>query len=140
MKRKTYNDYIRRFNNQDNSAFEMYLAPNMHMQNGLLEFTGIESMKAHYKKIWQSFTEHLTVQRFVGDEQTVAVQLLAHFTAHKDDPDSMFGPVQRGEMFDFRGVIIYQIEQEKFIDICVAYNSFLHTNAQGETKELGIPH
>jgi SnoaL-like domain len=140
MKRETYDDYIRRFNAQDMTAFEDYLAPNMHMQNGTLEFDGIDGMKNHYAKIWKTFSEDLTVERFVSDEQTLAVQLWAHFTALRDDADSLFGPVKAGETFDFRGLIMYEITDEKFSDIRVAYNSFTFTNLEGEVKDLGIPH
>jgi hypothetical protein len=140
MKREIYDDYIRRFNAQDMTAFEDYLAPNMHMLNGTLEFYGVQGMKDHYKKIWKTFSEHLTVERFVSDENILAVQLWAHFTALHDDDESLFGSVKKGEAFDFRGVIMYQIENGKFSDIRVAYNSFTNTKPNGEVISLGIPH
>jgi hypothetical protein len=140
MKREIYNDYIKRFNAQDITAFEDYLAPDMHMLNGTLEFYGVQGMKDHYKKIWKTFSEDLTVERFVSDEDTLAVQLWAHFTALYDDDVSLFGSVKKGEVFDFRGVIMYQIENGKFSDIRVAYNSFTRTNLAGEIISLGIPH
>ena len=140
MKRETYDDYIRRFNAQDMTAFEDYIAPNMRMVNGTLEFHGVQGMKDHYQLLWRTFSEELTVERFVSDEQTVAVQMWAHFTALHDDPESLFGPVREGETFDFRGVIIYQLEAGKFTDIRVAYNSFTYTNLAGEVTDLGIPH
>lgn len=140
MNRESYDDYIRRFNAQDKTAFDEYLAPKMRMTNGTLEFHGVQGMKDHYAKIWKTFTEALHVERFVSDEDTLAVQMWAHFTALTDDHESLFGPVRAGETFDFRGVIIYQIEHGKFSDICVAYNSFTHTNLEGELRNLGIPH
>ena len=140
MKREVFDDYIARFNAQDMTAFDQYIAPNMHMQNGTLEFNGRQAMKDHYQLIWRTFTEALTVERFVSDDETLAVQLWAHFTAQHDDPESLFGPVLAGETFDFHGVIIYQLEDEQFTDICVAYNSFTYTNHAGEIVDLGIPH
>ena len=140
MKRERYDDYIQRFNAQDMTAFEDYLAPNMRMVNGTLEFHGVQGMKDHYAKIWKTFSEDLAVERFVSDEQTLAVQLWAHFTALRSDENSLFGPVKLGETFDFRGLIMYQITDEKFSDIRVAYNSFTFTNLEGEVKDLGIPH
>jgi hypothetical protein len=140
MNRQTYDDYIRRFNAQDASAFDDYIAPDMRMTNGTLQFRGVQGMKEHYARIWQTFSEELHVERFVSDENTLAVQMWTHFTALRDDEQSLFGPVKRGETFDFRGVIIYQIEDGKFTDICVAYNSFIFTNQRGETVNLGIPH
>ena len=114
MDRETFDDYIRRFNAQDTTAFDDYIAPDMHMLNGGLELTGAEGMKEHYAKIWASFSEELHVERFVSDEETVAIRMWAHFTALDDDPDSMFGPVGKGETFDFRGLILYHVENGKF--------------------------
>ena len=140
MNRETYDDYIRRFNEQDMKAFETYIAPNCKITNETLEIHGIRGMKDHYARIWQTFTEELHIERFVSDGETLAVQMWTHFTALRDDRESPFGPVRAGETFDYRGVIIYQIEHGKFTDIRVAYNSFTYTNLEGEVVDRGIPH
>jgi ketosteroid isomerase-like protein len=62
MDRETFDDYIRRFNAQDATAFDDYIAPDMHMLNGGLELIGAEGMKEHYAKIWASFSEELHVE------------------------------------------------------------------------------
>jgi len=140
MNKDTYDDYIRRFNAQDTTAFEDYLAPDMHMKNGTLEYRGVQGMKDHYARVWKSFSEMLYIERFVSDATTLAVQMWTHFSALHDDEQSLFGSVKAGETFDYHGVIMYQIEHGKFTDICVAYNSFIHTNQRGERVNLGIPH
>ncbi|RHW24067.1 nuclear transport factor 2 family protein [Nocardioides immobilis] len=140
MKREDYDEYIRRFNAQDPTAFDEYIADDLHMQNGLLEFDGRQGMRDHYARIWSSFSEDLTVERFVSDEQTAAVQMWAHFTALRDDPESLFGPVRKGHTFDFRGLIRYDLRDGQFTDIRVAYNSFISTDHEGVVTELGIPH
>lgn len=140
MKREDYDEYIRRFNEQDPTAFDDYIAVDMHMQNGLLEFDGRQGMRDHYARIWSSFREDLTVERFVSDEQTAAVQMRAHFTALRDDPESIFGPVCKSHTFDFRGLIRYDVRDGQFTDIRVAYNSFISTDHDGVATELGIPH
>lgn len=140
MKRETFDDYIRRFNAQDTTAFDDYIAEDLHMQNGLLEFVGRQAMKDHYAQIWACFTEDLTVERFVSDEDTIAIQLWAHFASIADNPESLFGPVRKGETYDFRGLIMYRVTDGKFADITVAYNGFTFTDTDGATTELGIPH
>jgi hypothetical protein len=65
----------------------------------------------------------------------------AHFTVLADDPASLFGPVHEGETFDFRGLIMYRLDDDgKFADIKVAYNRFTFTGLDGQPTELGIPH
>jgi hypothetical protein len=140
MRRERFDDYIRRFNAQDYTAFDEYIAEDLHMQNGTLEFYGRQGMKDHYATIWGSFTEELTVERFVGDSETVAIQMWAHFTAVADDRGSLFGAVREGETFDFRGLIMYRLSGGRFADIKVAYNSFTHTDKDGVATDLGIPH
>lgn len=142
MDRDRFDDYIRRFNAEDDTAFDDYLAPDLHMKNGTLEFDGVEGMKHHYRDlIWPHFTEVLTVPRFVGDEHTVAIQMNTLFTARRDNPETLFGPVLEGETFEFDGVIMYDLAADgRFRDILVAYNSFVHTTADGTTRDLGIPH
>jgi hypothetical protein len=141
MDKGHFDEYIRRFNERDATAFDDYLAPDMHMQNGTLEFDGVTGMREHYAKIWTSFDEELHVERYVSDEHTVAIQMWTHFTAHRDDPQSLFGPVDKGTTFDFNGLIMYRLNEDgRFADIKVAYNSFVRTNPDGSAEDLGIPH
>jgi hypothetical protein len=137
-----FDDYIRRFNLEDDTAFDDFLAPDMHMKNGTLEFTGVDGMKHHYRElIWPHFTEVLTVPRFVSDDHTIAIQMHTLFTARRDNPDTLFGPVLAGETLEFNGVIMYDLAPDgRFRDILVAYNSFVHTRADGTSTDLGIPH
>lgn len=140
MNRADYDEYIRRFNAEDATAFDDYIAPDMRMQNGTLVFHGAQGMKDHYAKIWGTLRETLHVERFVSDEETLAVQMWTHFEALVDTDDSIFGPLRRGECLDYRGVIMYAVADGKFTDICVAYNSFTFTDLEGHEVERGIPH
>ncbi|WP_018465965.1 nuclear transport factor 2 family protein [Calidithermus timidus] len=140
MTREHYAAYIRRFNAQDLSVFEEFLSPEVRVLNGTLELLGREAMRAHYARIWRTFRETLEVERWVGDGEGVAVQMKAHFEALRDDPASPFGPVVAGERFEFEGLILYRVQDERFTEIRVAYNRFTHTDREGRKRELGIPH
>ena len=141
MNKQQFDDYIARFNRRDTTAFDDYLAENMHVRNGTLEYDGVQAMKDHYEKIWSSFTEELFPTDFVGNDTNVAIRMYTRFTAERDDPGSLFGPVLKGETFEFRGVISYRLDADgKFADILVAYNSFAGTKRDGTITELGIPH
>ncbi|MFC8436485.1 nuclear transport factor 2 family protein [Streptomyces sp. NPDC057253] len=140
MDSSTYDAYIRRFNAEDDTAFDDYLDPDMRMLNGTLEFRGVQGMKDHYAKIWGRFRETLHVERFVSDGETVAVRMHTHFEALGDHADSLFGPVRKGESFDYRGIIMYEIKDGRFATIQVSYNSFTATDLEGRTTQMGIPH
>lgn len=141
MDKATFDDYIRRFNLEDDTAFDDYLHPQLHMQNGTLEFDGIDGMKHHYRDlIWGNFQERLEVKRFLTDGQRIAIQMYTHFTALVERADSLFGPVVPGVTFEFNGVIMYDLLDGLFRDILVAYNSFVRTDLDGTRTDLGIPH
>lgn len=136
-----FRQYIARFNAEDDTAFEDYLHADMHMKNGTLEYTGIQGMKDHYNiNIWPHFVELLIVPRFVSSEHRIAIQMQTIFTAKHDAEETIFGPVKKGETFEFNGIIMYELENELFKDILVAYNSFVFTDLDGNSKDLGIPH
>jgi SnoaL-like domain len=138
--RATFDDYIRRFNEQDLTAFEDYLAPDMHMLDGSLEYTGVQGMKDHCTKIWGTFTERLHVLRYVADDSTIAVRTRTDLEAFRDDEDSAYGPVARGTGIRSSRVAMYEVADGKFADICVAHTSFVMTTPDGLSMDLGIPH
>lgn len=140
MNRSDFDAYVHRFNAEDDSAFRLYLAPDVTVQNGGLQLRGVQAMIDHYAAIWSRFRETLQVQRFVCDGETLAVELRTHFEARADDPASPFGPVRAGECFDYHGLVMYRIEGGRFKDIKVAYLEFVHTDRQGARRPLGIVH
>lgn len=141
MNRERFDNYIRRFNQEDATTFDDFLAPDVTVQNGRLHYSGVQGMKDHYAKIWGSMKETLSVQRFVCDGQTLAVWLETHFEVLKDNPASLFGSVRKGETFDYTGLVMYQLNAEgKFQDIKVAYFDFVRTDLNGVPHSLGIVH
>ena len=141
MDRASYDKYIERFNKQDATAFEDYLCPDMHMMNGALEFTGIDGMKDHYtNKIWPHFVEDLSVLRFLGGEERIAIEMIAEFKAIDAFDETLFGPVEQGERFTFHGLLMYELEGGRFKKIQVAYNSFVNTKVDRTKIDMGMPH
>lgn len=140
MEKRLFDDYIRRFNAEDPTTFDDYISPDMVMLNGALEFRGVAGMRDHYQnKMWPFFHERLTVLRFVSSDSLLAVRMWTNFTA-KADATTIFGPVLKGEMFDYRGLIMYDIEAGRFTTITVAYNSFVNTKVSGQVIDMGMPH
>lgn len=141
MQRSRFDEYIRRFNNRDTTAFEEFLAPDMVCLNGGLEIHGVDGMKEHYAKIWETFVEQLDVERFVSDEHQLAVRMRTRFEADRSDDESLFGPVEKGQQYEYFGVILYDMDGAgRFSRIQVAYNHFLAISPDGTRSDLGIPH
>ena len=140
MKKEVFDDYINRFNKRDATTFENYIHPNARILNGHLLIKGMQGMKDHYARVWSGYAEELHVERFVSDERTAAIELLTHFTALKDDEESIFGPISAGETFDSHNVIIYRIENGLFTDIKIGNISRVKTNLKGEKIDVGQAH
>lgn len=140
MERSRYEEYIARFNAEDPTAFDEFLTPDMKMLNGALEFEGVAGMRDHYEnKIWPFFHERLNILRYVSDEQCLAVQMWTNFEA-KVAGETLFGKVEKGEQFDYRGLIMYDVRGGRFSRIVVSYNSFTNTKLDGHIVEMGLPH
>ena len=88
MNREQFDDYIRRFNAEDATAFDDYLAQEVTVQNGRLHYSGVQGMKEHYARIWGKMHETLNPKRVVFDGDTLAVWLETHFEVLVDDPAS----------------------------------------------------
>lgn len=140
MNRARYDEYIRRFNAEDYSVFDEFIAPDMTMQNGRLHYGGIQGMKDHYATIWGKMKETLQVERFLSDGDQLAVQMHTVFDVLVDATDSPFGPIHKGERFDYYGIILYEIRDGRFTDIKVSYLDFVRTKLDGERVLIGIPH
>lgn len=136
----SYEQYISRFNEGDASVFDDFMAPGARMINGTMELAGVPAIQSHYQEnIWPFFEEQLHVERFVADEQSVAVRLWTHFTA-QSNAETIFGAVQIGETFDYRGIVMYEIVEGRFARIDVSYLSFTRTDTEQKTTDLGLPH
>jgi len=140
MDRARYDQYVQRFNAEDATAFDEFIAPDMRMLNGALEFRGIQGMRDHYeRRIWPYFRETLEILKFVASDAVLAAQLRTHFLA-KVGAETLFGTVVPGDQFEYRGIVMYEIGDGRFTCITVAYNSFTRTNRTGDVIELGMPH
>ena len=140
MDKAKFDEYIARFNARDETAFDDYLCPDMKMLNGALHFEKVEGMKDHYvNKIWPWFEERLEVPRFISNDDHLAIEMITHFTAQRAG-DTLFGNVEEGEKFVFHGMIMYDLKDDKFSSIQVAYNSFTNIKPDGTQIEMGIPH
>jgi nuclear transport factor 2 (NTF2) superfamily protein len=136
----SYLHYIKVFNEKNRDAFEAYFSEDVYYRNGNLVLEGIDAVKAHYKNLWEYMEEDLTVNEFVFDGDTLAVDLHAHFTAIKTDESSPFGPIKTGDNFDYYGSIIYKINHRgKISRVIVSYLDFTITK-DGVTTSIGIPH
>ena len=140
MTKEIFDDYISRFNGRDPTTFDDYIHPEARILNGRFLIRGRQGMKDHYAKIWSGYTEELKIERFVADDHTVAIEMEAHFTATRDDEESIFGPIMAGETFDSHNVIIYRIDNGLFTDIKIANLDRTKTTLKGEKLDVGRAH
>jgi hypothetical protein len=139
MLRSRYDDYVQRFNDKDPSAFDDFYAPDVRMQNGMVVMEGLGTIKENYSRLWSAFDDTLEVERWLSDGDLLTVQMHTTFRAITDEADTVFGPVATGDVLEYRGLILYELEQDQFTDIVVAYNQLMFTRTDGRREELGVP-
>ena len=139
MLRTRYDEYVRRFNAKDASAFDEFYQPHVRMQNGMFVVAGLQAMKENYAKVWAAFDDTLNVVRYVADVDTLCVQMYTTFLALDDGEETPFGPVSKDDLLEYRGIILYQVENDKFAEIVVAYNHFTFTRFDGSIDEFPVP-
>lgn len=135
-----YMHYIKLFNEKNPQAFEAYFTEDVIYRNGGLILEGIPAVKKHYHGLWSLMKEDLTVNEFVFDGDTLAVDLHAHFTVLKAQKNSPFGDIKKGDSLDYYGSIIYKLNhQGKIYKLTVSYLDFTYTT-DGKTISVGAPH
>lgn len=141
MDREAFGRYIERFNNADAGAFRENLADDVIMQNGGMFLRGIHAVLEHYEqRIWPWFKETVHAERVAIDGASIAVEMWTHFEATRAG-ECAFGEVQVGDKFDFRGVVMYEINAAgKFSRILVSYLTFTATPLGGVERHLPPPH
>ncbi len=136
----SYFHYIQLFNEKNPQAFGAYFAPDVVYINGGLVLEGIPAVQKHYHGLWSLMDEALTVNEFVFDGDTLAVDLHAKFTVHTPDKNSPFGEINVGDSLDYYGSIIYKINHlGKIQKLTVSYLDFTVTK-DGKTVSVGSPH
>lgn len=115
MNRSEYDAYVAAFNNADYEGFTKYYTDDVVFELADMRvFHGRDEIVEFYKEVKSRVREHLTVLKFVCDEDGAAAEVETSFHALEDWPEFISGPLKRGDVFRRRGLIMYDVRDGLF--------------------------
>lgn len=115
MDRQRYAAYLACFNAGDFERFGAYYTDDVVFELGdLRAFHGLDELVAFYKDVRARVRETQTPLQVVIDEEGVAAELESEFVALEDWPEFVSGPLEKGDVYRRRGLIMYTLRDGKF--------------------------
>jgi len=102
---------------------ELGSVPPIHGKDGII---------GYYRKMFQEVREDLKINRLVADDDGIAADITARFTAIKNAPDFTVTPLKKGESASLRVFVYYTLRNGLISHIQVARRG--QPNKEPETK------
>jgi len=102
--------YTAAFSNAD---FERF--PAFYTEDVLLELGSVPAIRGRqgiidfYRPMFERVREHLTVKRVTAGDEDIELDALTRFTAIRDAPDFVVGPLRKGEYIEGRVLVSYRL-------------------------------
>jgi len=114
LSRAEYQVYLDKFNANDLSFIEYY-HPNVELELGASKIVGDTGIRDFYANVKKYIKETVTVNEFVSDEHTIAVEIPTTFECIADWEDSFWGvPLKKGQVLRIVTFGFYRVEDRKF--------------------------
>jgi len=113
--------YTRAFSEGEFDLFAAYYADDVILELGSVPpIHGKDGIIGHYRKMFQEIREDLKINRFIADEDGIAADITAQFTAIKDMPDFTVTPLKKGETASLNTFVHYTLRNGLISHIQVA--------------------
>jgi hypothetical protein len=118
MSRERFLAYIDAFNNDDYASFGDYYAEDVLLViAGKRELRGRQAIFDFYKEVKSQTQRTIQVNKFIGTENRIAVELESEFLALEDLPDFSAGPMKKGGRIFINTFVIYDLADGRFSQI-----------------------
>jgi ketosteroid isomerase-like protein len=115
MSRERFLAYIDAFNKDDYSNFGDYYAEDVVLViAGKRELRGRQAIFDFYKVVKAQTHRTIQVNKYIGTENRIAVELESEFLALEDLPDFTAGPMKKGGRIFINTFVIYEMANGKF--------------------------
>jgi ketosteroid isomerase-like protein len=104
--------YTAAFGNADFERFASFYTDDVRLELGSVPpIDGKAGVVAFYRSMFQSVRERLTVTSVVATDDVIELDAVTRFTAVRDTPDFVVGPLQRGEYIEGRLLVAYRLRK-----------------------------
>ncbi len=118
--KRTYQEYIARFNAKDFEGLKHYLSEDMYFFRGRIPpLIGRGAFFEFYTKAWQCFDEHITIRSLEVFRNNLTVDLTNNLHVFKDWLDCPYGPFHQGLEKELTGYVVYTFNNQGKIAVIV---------------------
>ena len=122
MLRSSYEEYLRRFNNRDYAGLLEYFAPEFEVCFAGVRLQGRDAVLRFYAFLHDYVRETILIERYVSDEQTVALEAIVRVEAIKDLTAQVLAeagypglfPQAKGQVMEIPQFIHYHLRDGQF--------------------------
>lgn len=102
--------YTAAFSNADFERFPTFYTEDVRLELGSVPaINGRQGIADFYRPMFERVREHLTVNSVTATDETIELDAITRFTAVKDAPDFVVGPLKVGESIEGRVLVSYRL-------------------------------
>lgn len=94
----------------------------LHLTSSAGDITGRQGIADFYRPMFERVREKVTVEHFDASDERIAVDAISRFTAIRDAPDFIVGPLRQGEWVEVPVRVVYSLRGGLICDIHVTRN------------------
>ncbi|MEP7313735.1 MAG: nuclear transport factor 2 family protein [Pseudomonadota bacterium] len=115
MSRERFSSYMDAFNRDDYAGFGDFYAEDVVLViAGKRELRGRQAIFDFYKTVKSQTQRTIQINRFIGTENRIAVELQSEFLALQDLPEFSAGPMKKGGRIFINTFVFYELRDGRF--------------------------
>ncbi len=118
--RQAFLEYTKAFSNAQFERFSAYYTDDVVCELAALTLRGKDGIVGFYREMFKTVRESLTLHRLTADDDGLAADITAQFTAIEDAPEFVVAPLKKGEFIRGRVFVHYELRDGKIAYIRVA--------------------
>ena len=119
-----YHAYASAFSAAEFDSFTRYYTDDvvLHLTSSAGDITGRQGIVDFYRPMFESVRETVIVEHLDASDERIAVDAISRFTAIRDAPDFVVGPLRQGEWVEVPVRVVYSLRGGLICDIHVTRN------------------
>lgn len=119
-----YHAYAAAFSAAEFDRFPQFYTDDvvLHLTSSAGDVVGKQGIVDFYRPMFESVRETVIVEHFDASDERIAVDAISRFTAVRDAPDFVVGPLRQGEWVEVPVRVVYSLRGGLICDIHVSRN------------------
>jgi ketosteroid isomerase-like protein len=119
-----FHAYAAAFSAAEFERFPLFYTENvvLHLTSSAGDIIGRQGVVDFYRPMFESVRENVAVERFEASDERISIDAISRFTAARDAPDFVVGPLEEGEWIEVPVRVVYTLRGGLICDIHVTRN------------------